>query len=179
MTTRDQGRRERRRSERRVRRFSRKTWVLIGAITIAVTMIAGILIMASGDGESEDGRFPQIGDHWHASYSITICEGKEPPFPVSDGGVHTHGSGAIHLHPKNSSEAGKNANLARFIAGTGSRLTDRSIEFPSGVKLTNGDPCPDGQTGKMFLRVNNITMPAIASYVPRDGDIIELGYEKY
>lgn len=179
MTTRDQGRRERRKSERRVRRFSRKTWLLIGTITVAITVIAGILIMSSSDGEGGEGRFPQIGDHWHASYSITICGSKEPPFSVSDGGVHTHGEGAIHLHPKNPSEAGKNANLARFMAGTGSRLTDSSIEFPSGVKLTNGGTCPDGQTGRMFLKVNNITMPVISSYVPRDGDIIELGYEVY
>jgi len=177
MTTRGQSRRERRRSERRVRRFTPRMWLVMGVALLMLLAILGALIASSGDGEETGGRFPKIGDHWHATYSITICEESEPPFPVSNGGVHTHGNGSIHLHPNSPVDAGTNANLARFIASTGAKLTNDSLKLPSGDEYTNGDPCPDGQTGQMFLRVNGINMKGVADYVPRDNDRIELGFE--
>ena len=149
----------------------------MGGVVLSLVAILGALMASSGGEEGSGGRFPQIGDHWHADYSITLCGETEPPFPISEGGVHTHGSGVIHLHPTHNGEAGRNANLARFIASTGSRLTDESIELLSGVKYTNGDPCPDGEAGQVFLQVNGIAMTGIASYVPRDGDDIEMGFE--
>jgi hypothetical protein len=151
-------------------------WLVIGGVALGFVAVLGVLIASSGD-EAGGGRYPQVGDHWHASYSITLCGKTEPPFPVSSGGVHTHGDGTIHIHPVLAGEAGRNATLARFLAGTGSRLTDDSFELPSSVKYTNGDPCPDERTGQMFLRVNGITMTDIATYVPRDTDKIELGFE--
>ena len=172
----NQSRRERRREERRVKRFSMRMRFIMGGIALGFVALLGMLIASSGS-EEEGGRFPQVGDHWHADYSITLCGESTPQFPISSGGVHTHGSGTIHIHPTHAGEGGLNANLARFIASTGSRLTDNSIYFPSGVKYTNGDPCPNGETGQLFLRVNGITTLDIASYVPRDVDTIELSFE--
>ena len=177
MATRGQGRRDRRRSERRVRHFTPRMWAVVGGGVLILVALLGVLIASSSDDSGDGGRFPQVGDHWHASYSITICGETEPPFPVSQGGVHTHGNGAIHIHPANPVDAGPNANLARFLAGTRSRLTNDSLELPSGDTYTNGDPCPDGQTGQLFLRVNGITRTGIAEVVPRDNDNIELGFE--
>jgi hypothetical protein len=151
--------------------------LIMGGIGLGFVALLGVLIAFSGGGDGAEGRYPQIGDHRHADYSATLCGESEPPFPISSGGVHTHGLGTIHIHPTQAGEAGLNANLARFIAGTGSRLTNESIELPSGLKYTNGDECPDGGIGQMFLRVNGITTPDMASYVPRDGDDIELGFE--
>ena len=177
MAIRGQGRMERRRGERRTRRFTPRMWLIMGGVLLGFVGLLGVLIASSGDGDEAEGRFPQVGDHRHANYAVSLCGEGEPPFPASGGGVHTHGNGLIHIHPTNASAAGPNANLARFISTTGSRLTDNSLELPSGMKYTGGDECPDGQTGQMFLRVNGITMPDIAGYVPRDGDDIELGFE--
>ena len=178
MAARGQSRRDRRRSERRIRRFTPRMWLVMGGGLLILLVILGVLIASAGDREESGGRYPQIGDHWHATYSITICGASEPPFPVSQGGIHTHGSGAIHIHPNNPVNAGTNATLARFLATTGSTLTNDSLELPSGEEFTNGDPCPDGQTGQIFLRVNGINLAGIADYVPRDDDRIELGFEE-
>ena len=150
---------------------------MLGGIGLGLVGLLGVLIAFSGGGDETEGRYPQIGEHRHANYSITLCGERERAFPISSGGVHTHGDGVMHIHPTHVAEAGLNANLARFIASTGSRLTNDSIELPSGVQYTNGDECPDGGTGQVFLRVNGITMLDQAGYVPRDGDNIELGFE--
>ena len=176
MAARGQDRRERRRSERRVRRFTPRMWFVAAGGILGLAAILGVLVVSSGGGEG-NGRFPQAGDHWHASYSITICGECEPPFPRSEGNVHTHGSGRIHTHPAKPVEGGRNPTLARFLESTGSRLTNESLELPSGSKYANGDPCPNGQTGHIFLRVNEITRTGIADYVPRDDDRVELGFE--
>jgi len=149
----------------------------MGAGVLGLIALLGVFIASSGGGDETGGRFPKIGDHWHATYSIIICGETEPPFSVSPGGIHTHGSGAIHIHPSNPIDAGRNATLARFMEGIGSTLANDSLELPPSVKYTNGDPCPDEQPGQMFLRVNGISMTGVADYVPRDDDRIEFGFE--
>ena len=177
MASRGQSRQDRRRSERRVRRFTPLMWLMMGGGVLVLVAILGLLIASTRGGDGGGGRFPQVGDHWHARYTVTICGEPEPPFPITQGGIHTHGTGTIHIHPANPVDAGRNATLARFLAGTRSRLTNDTLELPSGVEYTNGDPCPDAQTGQMFLRVNGINMTGVADYVPRDNDRIELGFE--
>jgi hypothetical protein len=178
MVMRGRDRKERRWGERRARHRAPRTWLIITFAVLGFVVLLAVLIASLGDGEiSSDGRYPNIGDHWHAEYSILLCGVMEPDFPASPGEVHTHGDGVIHIHPTTSAHAGLNANLARFFAGTGSRLTNDSLEIPSSKKYTNGDTCPDGQTGQIFLRVNGITTTDITSYVPRDEDVLELGFE--
>ena len=153
--------------------------LMMGGIGLGLVGLLGALIAFSGSGDGTEGRYPQIGSHWHAGYSITACGAAEPRFPddfATSPDIHTHADSVIHIEPRNPSAAGRNATLARFLAGTGSRLTNESIELPSGVKYTNGDECPDGGTGQMFLRVNGITTLDIATYVPRDGDDLEFGF---
>ena len=176
MAMRGTGRRERRSSQRRAQRLTARTWALMGGAVLVLVAILVALLFFSGSGEGDGGRLPNVGDHWHSSYSITLCGETEPPFVASPGNIHTHGDGLFHIHPTRRGEAGLNANLARLMSSTGSRLTDDSIETVSGAKYTNGDLCPDQQPGQVFLRVNGITLPDIASYVPRDGDEIELGF---
>ena len=178
MARRGQERRERRRSERRVRRFTPQMWLIVAGVGLGLVALMGLLVVSSGVGDvGQAGRFPQIGEHRHANYFISICGESEPAFPVSEGDVHTHGSGSIHIHPANALDAGRNATLSRFLDGAGARLTNESIELPSGVSFTNGDLCPDGRTGQMFLRVNGVTVAGVADYVPRVEDSVELGFE--
>ena len=175
MAIRGQGRMERRRGERRTRRLTRRMWLILGSGVLGLVVILAALIAFSLR-ESGNGHFPQIGDHWHAEYTITICGENERHFPASEGGIHTHGSGSIHIHPKHDGESERNANMARFLAGANAKLTNNSLRLPSGVEYTNGDLCPDEQAGQMFLRVNGIPIANITSYVPGDKDVIQLGF---
>lgn len=153
-----------------------KVWFALGGIVVALFVVMiGLYSLSNRD--AAGGRYPQVGDHWHADYTITICGEQEPIYPFSEGGVHTHGDGRMHIHPTHAGEAGLNANVARFLASTGSRITDESIRIPTGDEYANGDPCPDSGPGKLVLRVNGIASPDIASYVPRDGDVVDISFE--
>ena len=179
MAARDQRRMERRRGARRVRRSTSRTWFMLGGMGIALVAVVATLIVMSGGGEGS-GRYPLVGDHWHADYTITVCGETEPLFPdnfATSPDLHTHGNGVIHIEPSHPSVAGRNANVARFVAGAGGRLTDTSLRLPSSEEYNNGEPCSDGQAGQVFLRINGIPSANIASYVPRDGESIEFGFE--
>ena len=174
MATRGDRRRQRIKSEKRIGNISRKFKLIMAGVGLFFIVILAIVIFAfSGDSENV---MPQIGDHFHAEYSISICGQVQEDYAYSQGGVHTHGEGSVHLHPQNSTEAGINATLARFMAGTGGRLTNSMIVLPSGISYEDGDECPDGNKGRLFLKVNTIDQAEIASYVPKDEDVIIIGF---
>jgi len=170
-------RKDSRRLSRRINGRDPWVWIAIGLIVLVVTLLLWFFLSVGSEGEAQDAGYPQVGDHWHADYSIYICGALELDYPYSEGGIHTHGEGRLHIHPSHSGEAGSNATMARFFAGTGGRLTDTMIEAPDGQVLNNGDNCPDGRMGNILLKVNGIPERAIASYVPRDNDILELRFE--
>ena len=177
MATRGDGRRQRRKSERRIKPISKKTKLVIAGVGFFFVGILAIVMIVSGSGSSgSESPMPQVGDHFHAEYSISICGQVQEDYAYSQGAIHTHGEGSIHLHPQNSTEEGANATLARFIAGTGGRLTNSTIVLPSGISYKDGDECPDGNKGKLFLKVNNIEKMEIASHVPKDEDVIIIGF---
>ena len=173
MDTRGQARIERRREGRRKKQFTFKMWIVLG---LALALLTSILVIVVVMSSSNDGPYPEVGDHWHSIYTVTICGEIQGAFPYSEGGIHTHGEGSMHIHPTNARESGSNATLARFIAGTGGRLSDSSITLPSRETYTNGDLCDDGKTGKVFLTINNVLMPNISLYVPRDDDKVNIAF---
>ena len=176
MAIRSRDRIERRRSERRTRKLTPRTWLTLGAVLLGFVAVLVFLMITTGNTGS-GGRYPAVGDHWHSRYTISICGETITAFPASPGEVHTHGDGLFHVHPLRLGEAGRNANLARYLASTGSRLTNDTLVLPSGESYTNGDECPNGEPGQLFLRVNGIAMTEIATYVPRDGDELVFGFE--
>ena len=176
MVMRNRDRRERRWSERRARKLTPRTWLMLGGVIVGFVAVLAFLILTTGQVGS-GGRYPNVGDHWHSRYTISICGETLAALPASPGEVHTHGDGLFHVHPLRLGEAGRNSNLARYMASTGSRLTDDSLVLPSGESYTNGDECPNGEPGQLFLRVNGIAMAEIATYVPRDGDELVFGFE--
>ena len=174
VNTRSEFRKNSRRLSKRINGRNPWIWIALGLIVLVVMLLLWFLLSV---GEVQEDGYPQVGDHWHADYTIYICGALELDYPYSEGGIHTHGEGRLHIHPSHSGEAGSNATMARFFAGTGGRLTDTMIETAGGQVFNNGDTCPDGNVGNILLKVNGISERAIASYVPRDNDILELRFE--
>lgn len=151
------------------RRRERIFW--IGLALVGAALFIGLIVMAGGE------QPPRRGDHWHARYAVVICGVPRPQFPTTQGGVHTHGDGVIHIHPQSRAETGRNANLRRFFESAGVTLARNRIEFPGGTRYRNGDRCPDGTAGSLRLVVNGKTSDAFERYVPQDRDtiIVEFG----
>ncbi|MGH2348190.1 MAG: hypothetical protein ACRDFT_01840 [bacterium] len=146
-------------------------WIAFGLLAVAA--FVGIMISAASRPKAEGA---VVGDHWHAQFALVVCEKALPPFPVSSGGVHTHGDGLIHIHPANAAEGGRNANLGRFLASVGVRLTPTSLQLPDGTVHRNGDTCPDGKAGTMHLLINGKDNDAWNDYVLRDRDVVVIEF---
>ncbi len=117
---------------------------------------------------------PLVGDHWHAEYSIYLCGQKRENFPESINlGLHTHGDGLIHVHPGKQDETGANANLGRFFDSLAQKFSDKEI-----LDKKSGDICPNtGKAGSVKLLANGKENPQFRSYVPQDGDKVEIRFE--
>ncbi len=97
--------------------------------------------------------------------------------PGGPGHVHTHGRGGIHIHPKISSKAGANANLAQFIADSGGVLRDSGLTLPSGVTYGEGDKCLGDRPAELVVTVNGVIMDRPSRYVFRDRDHIRIDFQ--
>ena len=108
-------------------------------IAMAAVVVLGlamvVVVRNSGQSGATDTKNPpKVGDHWHASYGIYICDRFVPD--VSDRGpdqlgVHTHDDGLIHIHPFLASAAGKQATLQRFFDQSGMQVSKSHIKLPS------------------------------------------------
>jgi hypothetical protein len=121
------------------------------------------------------GSRPTSGDHWHATYEITICDQRQPNIPRFEGSVHTHGHGVIHIHPQISSEEGSGAQLVKFIEYSGGVLTENEMRMPGQAEIwRTGDLCSDGSEGVLQVFVNDQRMADWGGYIPQDGDSISI-----
>jgi len=149
-----------------------------GFLSVAGLGVTILLIITVGaSGRIWDPSLPYIGDHWHASYQISICGRELPPLLGTPGGVHTHGRGQIHIHPISKTESGDNATLALFLSTSGGLLTRDSMILPSGETYANGDPCSGGQPGVLVVTVNGTRVEMPSSYVLGNRDRIWIGFQ--
>jgi hypothetical protein len=144
---------------------------------MVVVVVAGLLgvVLARGGDEAAAGP-PTQADHWHAAFAVNVC-GEWLPNPAAFdyvsgtnviAGIHTHGDGFIHIHPRSAAETGDNATLGRFLENGGWSASEDSIEVWTGpsfdrakTKWSNGDRCPDdagragmGKPGRVVFEVN-------------------------
>lgn len=173
--------REVRRSKRQ-RRSVRSIMFTGVAVIIAILVIASFVVTAlpaptpsntdTGDDWTDISTTvgAQIGNHWHAPVSVEICD-TQIMLPKSDGDVHSHGDGSIHIHPTMSSTAGSNANLGNFFDSLGMIAQYDKIQPPGDKLYTNGTQCPDGEAGDVQVLVNNEDVTdTFTNYVLNDGD---------
>ncbi len=142
---------------------------------LGITILLIITVGASG--RIWDPSLTNIGDHWHASYQISICGRELPPLLSTPGGVHTHGRGLIHIHPISKKESGKNATLALFFSTSGGLLTRDSMTLPSGEVCADGDRCPGGQPGHLVVTVNGTRLDTPNSCILHDQNRIWTGFQ--
>ncbi len=126
---------------------------------------------------TSDGPSPRVGDHWHASYAITVCQVEMPPFGEVQGGVDSHGDGVIHVHPRTPEDEGKGSRLARLFENAGGALEERLLQLPGQLPWRDGNVCPGGVPGVVMVAVNGEPpIRDLADYVPQDGDRIAIAF---
>lgn len=147
-------------------------WAIVGAVILAFVLLLVAL--------ARQPRLVGVGGHWHARYTIEVCGKILPPLPASQGEVHTHGDGVIHIHPTTAANAGRRANLETFFRTTVVRLTGSRITIPGGPDYKNGDRCPDGKPGTLRALVQHAGEKDFAPlrnflrYAPSDRDLIRI-----
>jgi hypothetical protein len=144
---------------------------LVAVEGFLVVLLAGTIVYAvAGEGSTAG---PVIGDHWHATYRIIICDEPQPHLAFWPGGVHTHDDGIIHIHPIEPQEEGKGATLAKWFEYGGGQLTQESIRLPGRNETwIDGEPCPEGENGHLRVLVNGEPINRWTDYIPRDSDSI-------
>ncbi|GAC1478667.1 MAG: hypothetical protein NVS1B12_15230 [Acidimicrobiales bacterium] len=125
-------------------------------------------------------------DHWHAAFSVYLCDHFATNIPQfeSPDGMHTHGDGVIHLHPFTPKASGNNATLGVYASSVTSdlksgpfKLSSTELQFPGDKKdWKNGDQC-QGKPGKVKLTVNGKELTQDpATYIVKNGDLIDVGF---
>ncbi len=130
----------------------RRSLLFPASITVICILGVSLILYARSQDEAE-ALEPGLTDHWHAAYGINICGTFEPPFTndADPNGIHTHGDGAIHIHPgaaQQVARAGDEATLGVFMTAAGATLTDDSITIPTAegeVTYTEGEDQCDGE----------------------------------
>ena len=145
-----------------------------------IVILVATAVEPAGESPGASGG-PRIGDHWHATYTFTVCGEKQPNAPTWEGssGVHTHGDGIMHIHPFQTYSEGRGARLVKWFEYGGGVLTDDSINMPGSSKTyKNGDRCPDGSEGVVQVYVMSAAtgveerLDDWDEYIPEDGDRI-------
>ncbi|MFQ5989138.1 MAG: hypothetical protein ACE5K9_04395 [Candidatus Methylomirabilales bacterium] len=152
------------------RRKSRRALLIV---VVGLTALVLVLILIGSRPQ-----LPSVGDHWHARYEIIVCGERFPFLPYTQGEIHTHGDGQLHIHPKVETEAGANSNLGRFFANAGLYFDREMLRLPGGETVKNGDRCPDGRPGRLRLVVNGSENTSLDKYVPQEGDFIRIEFRQ-
>jgi hypothetical protein len=117
---------------------------------VLLILVLGTLLVVYARSDRSAASSPTLEQHWHAALGIYDCTvSGDNKFLASfqdngldANGIHTHGDGVIHIHPFNSSAAGKNAKLGVFFDTVGIKADGtKSITLPTGTVLTAGTDC--------------------------------------
>jgi hypothetical protein len=123
---------------------------------------------------------PKVGEHWHAALGVYECDKFVANVPDSGRdphGIHTHSDGIVHIHPFDSSVAGKKAVLGAFADTVGMKLNATSFKIPGEDKTwRDGQDC-DGKNGEVQLFVNGKRRSGNpATYKMNDRDLLVLAF---
>ena len=119
-------------------------------LAMGAVMVVGILLVIfSWNARDVQALSPSFDDHWHIAYGIYECDTFQPNLEdpqTPNSGIHTHGDGVVHLHPRSSDATGNNAQMKRFLEAARVEISDSEISFPDRPALSedgaecNGEP---------------------------------------
>jgi hypothetical protein len=122
--------------------------------SLAVICIVGLLLIGFSRYQRTHATASSVGppttqQQWFAALGIDICGKLQPDLPASTNtattGFTAKGNGVLSIQPKNSSEAGSNATLGKFVSGyKGLQLSSSTLQYPGKQVWSNGDVCPKG-----------------------------------
>lgn len=122
--------------------------------SLVIIVIVGLLLVGFSRYQrthpsSQSSGPPTTSQTWYNALGIDICGTVQPNLPASKNtsatGLAANGSGLIVIAPKNSSEAGGNATLGRFVSKyPGLELTNSTLRYPGQKLMSNGETCPKG-----------------------------------
>lgn len=160
-----------------------------GLFLTGLVALGSFLVVISRDDRTSAGDAPgvAIGEHWHAYFGINICGQWLPNVPPYEApsGVHSHGDGFMHLHPRSTSGAHERATVGLYVdqALGDNEVKREEIKVDGYDRVENGDECPDGeyegQEAKVRWSVNKTEKPEgsnPADYIPEDGDVIAIAF---
>jgi len=107
------------------------------AVGIIVVLGLALVTFAKVSGQlGEDSENPpKVGDHWHASFGVYICDhfvtDVNDRTPEDKLGIHTHADGLVHIHPFQAAGAGKQATLGKFFDQVGMKASSSRIQLPA------------------------------------------------
>jgi hypothetical protein len=164
---------------------------LLFPVSIAVVIALGLLLIVyarQSSRERASATAPFVNqDHWHAAYGIYGCDKFLTPIQVQNDqyqgtpiGIHTHGDGAIHIHPFTNAAAGVRATTGWFFKDTGMTMTTKKMELPeSGGTFKDGDDC-GGKPGHLKVLVWHDLDPAVGTQRFNDApdQVFVAGFDK-
>src|SRR4051812_2627181 len=133
----------------RVQSSNSRSWAF--PLVMGLVVVVGTaLVWQSRDSRKVDttGPRPQTAgaaaQHWHAAVGINLC-GTFVPNPSDQHndavGIHTHGDGVAHVHPKSASSGGKNATLGKWFTEVGADVSSTQISVSGQPDRKNGGKC--------------------------------------
>jgi hypothetical protein len=117
-------------------------------IAVTVVVVLGLVLVGWARSNREATSAPRVGDHWHSTYDIYVCDGADSGTwrskivnETDPNGIHTHGDGLFHIHPFNSEASGDDATLGTFFRAFGGNIDDTSITLDNGETIVEGFDC--------------------------------------
>lgn len=115
-------------------------------------------------------------DHWVAPIGVNICGRWLPNAPPTDGDIHSHGDGYVHIHPFHESAAGSHATLGAFFASGKWTVTSTRLKVWDHRVHQNGDRC-NGKRAAVHWTVNGAAHSGNPStYRPQNNDVIVIAF---
>lgn len=163
---------------------------LLFPVSIAVVVALGLLLVvyARQSGRNRaSASAPTLTDHWHAAYGIYACDKFLSPIQTQTDeyqgtpvGIHTHGDGAIHIHPFTNAATGARATTGWFFKTTGMKMTSKEMVLPEGLgTFKDGDDCA-GKPGHVKALVWHDLEPAVGTqrYNDAPDQVYVTGFDK-
>ena len=112
-------------------------------LALVLVVVLGVALITFARSGREATAAPRLGDHWHSTYDIYVCDTFRAKIvnEADPDGIHTHGDGIMHIHPFNSLASGKSATVGKFFEAYGGMIDDDSIRLDTGETITEGADC--------------------------------------